>query len=187
VRNVGKRALTISRFQPFHIGHYETVKKIKNDGYEEIIIGIGSAEKSYRPDNPFTCSERIEMIYPVVSKEGFKNYFIVPITDIDDFDLWAYHVERLVPRFDAVYSGNPLAAELFSKAGYEVVQEERKTITDFKKPVETIKVSGTKIREMIIKDDQRWRNFVPPSVYDKIIEFEGVERIKKLYSMLYQE
>jgi hypothetical protein len=40
---------------------------------------------------------------------------------------------------------------------------------------------------MIIKDDQRWRNFVPPSVYDKIIEFEGVERIKKLYSMLYQE
>jgi nicotinamide-nucleotide adenylyltransferase len=183
-----KRALTISRFQPFHIGHYETIKKMKNDGYEEIIIGIGSSEKSYRPDNPFTCSERIDMIYPVVSREGFKNCFIIPIRDIDDFDLWTYHVARLVPKFNAVYSGNPLTAELFDKAGYKVIQEERKVLTDFsKKPVDTIKVSGTKIREMIFKDDQRWKDLVPIPVYEKIVEFGGVERIKKLYSILYQE
>jgi len=183
-----KRALTISRFQPFHLGHYKTIKKMEKDGYEEIILGIGSAEKSYSPNNPFECKERVEMIHSVLMNENFKHYFIIPIRDIDDYDLWVYHVVRLVPKFDVVYAGNPLTIELFRRAGYKVVEEERMTLTNFNKnPMEVISVSGSTIREMIVNDNEMWVNLVPEPVYKKILEFDGVKRVKKLYSMLYKE
>jgi len=179
-----QRALTISRFQPFHLGHYRTIKKMKEDGYEEIVVGIGSAEKSYRPDNPFTCSERTEMIHAVLKNEGFKHYFLIPIRDIDDYDLWVCHAERLSPKFEVVYTGNPLTVELFRRANYNVIKGERDIIQDFSKnPVETINVSGTTIREMIVNNNQRWKDLVPAQVHEKILEFDGVERIRKLFSI----
>jgi nicotinamide-nucleotide adenylyltransferase len=183
-----ERAFTISRFQPFHNGHYKTIERMKKDGYKEIIIGIGSAEKSYRPDNPFTCSERIEMIHSVLRNEDFEHYFIIPVRDIDDYDLWVKHVVRLVPKFDVLYAGNPLIIELFKKAGYKVVKDERIVLTDFsKKAIKPINLSGSMIREMIVDNNEIWKRLVPREVYKKILEFNGIERIKKLNSMLYQE
>lgn len=179
------RALTISRFQPFHVGHEQNIDMMRDDGYKEIVIGIGSAEKSYTPDNPFTCGERMEMVDAAVRGKGFKNYFIVPVRDIGDYDLWATHVERLMPRFDAVYGGNPLMKLLLEDKGYKVIELERKKLTDFdKNPAEVIEVSGTKIRNMILKDDCRWRKMVPPAVCKKIEEYGGVDRIKTLNRML---
>jgi nicotinamide-nucleotide adenylyltransferase len=180
-----KRALNISRFQPFHNGHYSTIRRIRNDGYEEIILGVGSAEKSYRPNNPFTCSERIEMIHSVLKDEKLQHYFIVPIRDIDDYDLWVAHAVRLVPKFDAVYAGNPLTAELFRTAGYNVVEQERLSVSDFReKQPKTMNVTGTLIRGMIANGDESWKGMVPYQVYTKILEIDGVNRIKRLNSML---
>ena len=182
------RALTISRFQPFHLGHYRTIKRMKRDGYEEIIIGIGSAERSYRPRDPFDCRERMEMIHSVLKSEGFKHYFLIPIRDIDDYDLWVSHVVRLVPKFEVVYAGNPLVIELFEKAGYKVIKEERTVLTIRDKgSIREINVCGSAIRKMIAEGDETWKRLVPKEVYEKITEFRGMERIRKLYSMLYQE
>jgi nicotinamide-nucleotide adenylyltransferase len=55
------RGLFIGRFQPFHLGHLATVKfALKN--VEELVIIIGSAQKSHELRNPFTAGERIQMI-----------------------------------------------------------------------------------------------------------------------------
>jgi nicotinamide-nucleotide adenylyltransferase len=184
---MAKRAITVSRYQPFHIGHLQTVRDMKKDGYEEIIVGIGSAEKSKTPENPFNCSERMEMVHAVLKEEGFKHYFIVPIRDLGDYDLWMTHVERLVPKFDAVYEGNPQAADLFREKGYKIVEQKRKTVTDFKKnPPEAIEVSGTEIRKMILNDDYRWKKLGPPQGGEKKVEYNGADRIKSLNKMLYK-
>ena len=54
--------LVIGRFQPFHIGHEFLVRKAL-DECDKVIVGIGSAEKCYTPENPFTCGERVDMIH----------------------------------------------------------------------------------------------------------------------------
>lgn len=186
-----KRAMTLSRFQPFHLGHLKTVRQMKQDDYKEIVVCIGSPEKSQRPRDPFTCGERIEMLHSVLKDEGFDHYFIVPVWDIDDYDTWARHVERLCPKFETVYSGNPLVSYLFNAAGYKVLEQQRLTMTNFNKiPPEAIYVSGSKIRELIVADkngEEVWKNLLPKPVYKKLIEYDGANRIKQLNAMLYSD
>ena len=64
-------SLYIGRFQPFHFGHLSVVKKIIEKG-EFLIIGIGSAEDNFLPENPFTASERWEMITLALDFEGIS-------------------------------------------------------------------------------------------------------------------
>lgn len=174
---VMKRALTIARFQPLHLDHYRAIQRMKEDGYEEVIIGLGSAECSYTMRNPFECRERIEMVHSVLKDEGFKHYFIIPIRDIGDNDLWATHVVRLVPEFEMLYSTNPLVIRLFKNLGYRVVD-------DVLAVEGSNRISGAMIREMIARGDEKWKELVPRQVYEKILEFDCVERIKELYSAL---
>lgn len=173
---MGRRALFIGRFQPFHLGHYTLIKQIMKDGYKEIVIGIGSAQASYTKHNPFTAGERIEMIDSALSEEDLK-YYLIPIPDIDYNTVWVSHVETLCPRFDVVYSNNKLVRMLFERAGYRVEKEEGRAI------VGNTKISGGMIREMIGHGDERWKDLVPEKVYKKILEFDGVRRIKELYSI----
>ena len=177
------RALAIARFQPFHIGHQRQIQILKEDGYEKIIVVIGSAEKSHEIDNPFTCDERIEMVNSVLKDEGFKKYFIVPIKDVDDDDLWVSLVVNLAPKFDVVYSCNHLVIELFKKVGYKIVEiKSAPMIFHDEISGKSVEVTGTAIREMIVHDNPMWKKLVPKTVYEKILEFDGVERIKKLFA-----
>src|SRR3970040_1541422 len=52
------RALWIGRFQPFHLGHLSMAKRILAE-VDELVIGIGSAQYSHTPENPFTAGERL--------------------------------------------------------------------------------------------------------------------------------
>ena len=55
------RGLYVGRFQPFHLGHVEAIKKIL-DEVEELVVVIGSAQYSHNRGNPFTVGERLVMI-----------------------------------------------------------------------------------------------------------------------------
>mgnify|MGYP001262099234 CR=1 FL=1 len=46
-------ALFIGRFQPFHKGHLSALRWIAAKS-SKVIVAIGSAQKSFEPDNPFT-------------------------------------------------------------------------------------------------------------------------------------
>ena len=56
-----KRGFYIGRFQPYHNGHQSVLEHIARE-VDEIVIGIGSAQLSHLPDNPFTAGERVLMI-----------------------------------------------------------------------------------------------------------------------------
>src|SRR5512136_438362 len=106
------RTLFIGRFQPFHKGHLAMVKKILQDN-DEVIIGIGSAQYSHTGENPFTASERYEMIKRTLDAEGIRMYSIVPIPDTHVHSVWVSHAVSLVPRFGVVYTNSPLVVRLF--------------------------------------------------------------------------
>ena len=113
------RGLYIGRFQPYHLGHQAVLEKIAKE-VEEIVIVIGSAQESHTPENPFTGGERMEMIYAALSESDLRERCIVtPLQDIKRNSVWASHLQSMVPRFDVVYSNNPLVVQLIGEAGIQ--------------------------------------------------------------------
>lgn len=165
-----KTALFIGRFQPFHLGHLSVIQEIYPK-YAQIIIAIGSSEDSYLPKNPFTASERYEIIRNSLENEGFDlaRISIIPVRNINNYALWVKHVELTLPKFDVIYTGSSIVKELFEKDGRFEVQEINKKI----------KVSASKIRSKILKDE-KWENLVPLSTLTYLKSIQGEERIRRI-------
>ena len=163
------RALIIGRFQPFHKGHLEVIKYIVSK-YEDVIVGIGSAQYSHTIENPFTAGERHLMISRSLEAEGIHNYYLVPIEDLHRNSIWVAHVESIAPPFDVVFANNPLIKRLFEERGYKI---EAPPFYDRKK------YSGREIRRRIIHGEP-WEQFVPEMVAKTIKEIDGISRLREL-------
>lgn len=161
-----KRGLYLGRFQPYHLGHHQVLSKISKE-VDEIIIGIGSAQKSHEIENPFTAGERVLMVSSALEEFGIKHY-VIPIEDIQRNSLWVSHVKSMVPPFEIAYTNNPLVIELLSEAGIEVKQSPLFKRNNY---------SGTEIRRRMLKGE-KWEQFVPEKVVEIIREIDGVKRLK---------
>jgi len=167
------RALLIGRFQPFHNGHAELVK-YAIDKYGEVIIAVGSAYDSYTPHNPFTAGERYLMIHRALAEIKIRDYYIIPVPDINRYGVYASHVADLSPKFDIVLSNNPTIKEIFEKDGFGV---------EGTPLFEREKYSGTEIRRRMA-EGKEWQNLVPDAVAKIIKELDGEERVKRFYKSL---
>lgn len=166
-----RRGLLVGRFQPPHLGHMAAVKQALSE-CDELVVVVGSAQFSHSFENPFTSGERIEMLRLAVREEGIPldKVIIVPIPDIGEHSLWVSRVKAFTPKFQTVYSNNPLVQRLFSEAGYEV------------KPIQLYRreeVVGTLIRRKMLKGEN-WRELVPGAVARYIDEIRGEERIRQV-------
>lgn len=163
-----KRGFYIGRFQPYHNGHQSVLEHIACE-VDEIIIGIGSAQLSHLPDNPFTAGERVLMITRALSSLG-RPFYVLPIEDIQRNALWVAHVRSMTPPFDLCYSSNPLVMQLFKEEGIRVQSPEM-----YEREI----LSGTEIRRRMLKDEP-WKNLVPPEVIQVLGEIDGVGRLRQI-------
>lgn len=162
-----KRALYIGRFQPYHLGHQAVLEKIGLE-VDEIVIVIGSAQESHTPENPFTGGERMEMIYAALDESNLRERSVVtPLQDIQRNCVWASHLRSMVPRFDVVYSNNPLVIQLMSEAGIEIRRSPMYQREQY---------SGTAIRKLM-RENREWSGLVPAAVAAFIKEIGGQERL----------
>lgn len=165
------RGILIGRFQPFHRGHLAVVTEVRRLRPDEpLILGVGSAQASYTLENPFTAGERLEMIEAALQEARLSQVRAYPLTDIERHAVWVAHVESLVPKFDRVYTNNPLTALLFERAGYAV---------DAPKLVDRERLEGRRIRQSMLEDGP-WRDAVPPAVAACIDACSGVPRLRTL-------
>jgi nicotinamide-nucleotide adenylyltransferase len=165
------RALLIGRFQPFHKGHLEVIRKIRADRPSApILIGIGSAQESYTWENPFTAGERSEMIARALGEAALTDTLIVPIEDIARHALWVTYLEALLPTFDRVYTNNPLTRLLFERSGYLV---ESPPLYD------RDRFEGVRIREQLC-DGGPWKEAVPLTVDNFLEEIGAPARLEVL-------
>jgi len=165
-----RRGFFIGRFQPYHFGHHEVIKRILEE-VDELIIGIGSAQESHTLDNPFTAGERVLMISKAIEELNTKKkIYIIPLEDIYRNSLWVSHVCSMVPPFDVVFSNNPLVGRLFREAGFKVVKTELYKRYEYQ---------GKEIRKKMLNGED-WEEFVPRSVAEIIKEIDGVSRIKEI-------
>ncbi|MEM1986032.1 MAG: nicotinamide-nucleotide adenylyltransferase [Nitrososphaeria archaeon] len=166
-----KTALFIGRFQPFHYGHLFAIKYALE--YSDFLyIGLGSSNRSHERRNPFTAAERILMIKSALEKENIdqKKWMIIPIPDVKAHYLWTKVVRMLVPKFEVVFSNDPLTLTLFSEESFPVIEVPL---------TERDKFIATEIRNRIL-EGQPWEHLVPEPVIKIIKEINGEERIKKL-------
>lgn len=164
------RAFYIGRFQPYHLGHHFILQRIAEQA-DEVVIGIGSADRSHEPENPFTAGERLLMIQRSLADEGFPGKaYIIPLEDVRRNSIWVSHVRSMTPPFQVVFSNNPLVERLFREAGVEVrgnplYQREQ--------------YSGTEIRRRMLVGEP-WEDLVPEAVVRVIEEVDGIERLRKV-------
>lgn len=166
-------ALFIGRFQPFHLGHLDALAQVfKKEKY--VIIGIGSTEDDYTPENPFTAGERYQMIEAailgkkiggrVITRENFE---ILSARNIHHYSLWVKHLESLIPPFGKVYTGSSVVLRLFKEEGMHPIVK-----LQLNK-----KISATEIRRKMA-NGKPWEALVPAKVVRLIKKWEGVERVR---------
>lgn len=127
---------------------------LKDKDNKKVIIGIGSAQYSRTAQNPFSYSERKEMIKIALKDANIspKEYELSAIPDIHNDSLWVGHVESICTKFDITYTGNPHVKELFEEAGYPV-----RDITRYKN------ISSSMIRKKMALG-MEWKEYVPNAV-----------------------
>src|SRR4030066_2421823 len=115
------RGLYVGRFQPFHFGHLDAIKEVL-EAVDELVIAIGSAQYSHSLNNPFTAGERLVMVRQALKEADVagSRTWIVPVPDVHLHMLWVSALEGYTPRFNVVYSNEPLTCRLFTEAGYKV-------------------------------------------------------------------
>jgi len=165
------RGLYVGRFQPFHQGHLEAIQYVLKEA-EEAVIAIGSAQYSHNTNNPFTAGERLVMIRKALGEAGvdYSRVWVVPVPDVHLHMLWVAALEGYTPRFNVVYSNEPLTRRLFIEAGYKV---------KYVKFFERKNFNSTLVREKMLKDDS-WTSLVPKSVAEFVKEIDGVNRLRDL-------
>ncbi len=166
--------LYLGRFQPVHNGHILSIKSIL-DEVDDLIIVVGSALKSFSLENPFTAGERIEMLRGALVEASvpLSRVMVLPVPDTlppNYHGIYVSQVETYCPKFDVVYTHNPLVKTLFEQAGYDVREHEE---------FERLEYWGTTIRDRMVNGGN-WEECVPPSVADYIKGIDGARRLKQL-------
>ena len=165
------RGLLIGRFQPFHRGHQAVVRALRGARPEEtLLLGIGSAQESFTWKNPFTASERYEMLERALASEQLTGWIALPVPDIQRHALWVSYLESLLPPFQRVYTNNPLTQLLFERARYPV---ENPTLVD------RATLEGAHVRARLAEGSE-WSALVAPPVAEYLREIHAPERLQLL-------
>lgn len=155
------RAVFLGRFQPMHKGHYRTIENYREEF--DLVIAIGSPEKSRTDRNPLTFEERKEII-----DECFPDLEKVPVEDEDrgeeGYPAWG---QRLVKKTGA--------EKVISRNDTVIRIVEQYTDADIIKHGlhEPEKFSGTRIRRKI-RQGEEWKHLVPDCSRDRTMDYDGI-------------
>lgn len=95
----------IGRFQPFHIAHREVID-IALEQAEQVILVLGSAQDERSIKNPFSITERQQMILSSFDEATRKRIQFVPIIDLYNDEKWVKAVKDGVNDFIAQHHQN---------------------------------------------------------------------------------
>ena len=161
--------LLIGRFQPFHLGHLSAIQFALSK-VDKLWIGLGSSNKPIEKDNPFTATERKEMILSSIDSSMKEKISIYFIPDVDNHIRWIEKIDTIVPSFDIVFSNDDLTKHLYAKRSTKI-----SSIPFSNREI----LSGTRIRDLIVSD-QKWDDLVPNGTKNFLIGIGAKDRLKDL-------
>ena len=167
-----RTAIAAMRCNPLHLGHTSIIQKMI-ESYENVVICLGSADKSRTQDNPFNIEERMDMVLNVFG----DRIRIVPLKDLgatSHTNDWCDYIIRKITglglpeptdyvtgsRQDSLwYRGrfwlgdNDPSEEHYSSSG----QLRRLHIVDRR----LLPISASEIRGYLELGNDGWKDFVP--------------------------
>ena len=161
--------LLIGRFQPFHLGHLDAVL-FGLARTENLFICIGSSNKSNERKNPFSAEERREMITLSIEPSITDRIKIFDIPDVGDHEKWTFEIDKIVPKYDVIFTNDEFTKTLFEKRKISVISVVLKDREKF---------SGTNIRNLITYD-RNWRDLVPQGTRNVLDNINAKERLQNL-------
>jgi nicotinamide-nucleotide adenylyltransferase len=166
------RGLFIGRFQPFHLGHKSCIDFALSK-VEDLVIIVGSSERSHELRNPFTGGERILMIKESLKtdhKIDHKRILIIPLADINIHSIWSAYVGVMVPKYETLFTNDTFTKLLFEQEDIEIVEPPA---------YNRMELSGTVIRKKML-DGTPWKHLVPAEALQVIQYVDGESRLKQL-------
>ena len=164
-----RHGIVVMRAQPLHIGHEKIICNMLKDCEKATVI-LGSIQEQGTERNPFSYTERKQMIQNVFNEEE-KRLKIIGLFDINNPTEWAKFVldfmKETMPgrgQPDVYYAGSDYDAHWFGGV-FENIEIINRVDYDF--PY----VSGSMVRDMIKIGDRRWKDFISPCNYDYIENF----------------
>ena len=161
--------LIIGRFQPFHLGHLDALRFALSN-VENLWIGIGSSNKPNQKNNPFSAEERKNMILSSIDRSISTRIQIFFIPDLENHEKWIENINKIIPKFEVVFTNDELTEFLYSEIGTKVI-----SVPFTNRDV----LSGTNIREKI-KTGQKWEPFVPEGTKKILQQISANDRLKSL-------
>ena len=146
------------RFQPFHLGHLESLEYIMNKAEETFVCICSKKGDSPLDDrNPFEYDERknmIELSLGILPRVHFKH-----VKDQDSDEEWTQIIEKEMPKGRKVsFSNNPHTISAFKEHGYETQSL----------PIKYDNLNATLVRKLIIRNE-KWEHLVPFGTW-KVVE-----------------
>jgi len=177
-----KLATVHGRFQLFHLDHLGYIVTAKSY-CEHLIIGITSfnirelikvdaaPHRFYNQNNPFTYFERTEMITDALVEAGIdKCSFSFSPFPIETPEILPDFIPTDIPCFTTIREEwNRNKIESLKKVGYEVI---------ILKEELTKEIEGTKIRNLIINNDDSWKTLVPNATIRIVEKLQIQNRLK---------
>jgi len=118
--------VVLGRFQPFHNGHALMIQEAEKNRIEhhpdlKLIIAIGSSNRPENLRNPWSASERSEMISHWLMNEAGFDAIIVSIPDIEDPPNWVNHAEKYHGRAGIFFSSDQYSCDLYIDSNWNVI------------------------------------------------------------------
>lgn len=165
--------LFITRCQPgLHDGHLDSIHEAFDAGMTKIIIGVGSADKEFTKDNPFTYNERKHMIELSLQQDMPDiEIEIYPIPHSNDGEQWKNYILKNLPYFDYIISSNAMVREWFKDADKKFFQTSITTNT-----------RASIIRNKISMGDYQYLyKALPATVVEYLKEIKAFERLRNIF------
>jgi len=162
----------VARWKPVHKGHLPVLRALCREA-GHALIGIGSSNR-YNLRNPFTLEETTDMLR--LAMEGFDNYTLIPVPDLDDGPRWRAMILELFGTLDAFVTDNPYVIHLLEN-DYHVIRPVSLVPLN-----ERIALDGTQVRHAMACG-QGWQELVPESVAAYIAKHRLDERFRREFGL----
>ena len=103
-----------------------------------------------------------------------SKYLIIPIPNINNYELWPHHVEQYLPPFAEVYTGSEIVKTLLENANSKL-----KTTHKVIKIEKKLNICSTDIRSAMI-NNQSWKQMVPPEVEKLLKQWNAEKRLQSI-------
>lgn len=162
----------LARFQPIHNGHLALIEKACNEN-DKVLVLIGSIDKMNKR-NPIPWTIRRDMVVKALKERGLSEKVEVKeLSDLSDESHndheWGFYLYSNI-----VSLINQANFSIYYSDGFEIITSwfpgfilrNNVSLSLLARNATESGISATQIREMIMKDDEELKKWVPSCVYE---------------------